>query len=265
MPAPRPPLGAARLRRRRRRGFLLTGAAGGEQQGDQTELETQNARATSPGRQTSGTRSATWSPQTPGDPSRNRPGRKLAPGLYLVATPIGNLEDLTRRAERVLATADLVACEDRRVTSRLLHHLGLRRPLALYHEHNAAAARPELLARLRGGPVGGPGQRCRHARRSPTRASSWCATRVAQGSAVYPIPGPVGRAGGAGRVGPADRPVPVPGLPAAAQRRAAARARRSWPPCRRPWSCSNRRSGWPRCWPTPRPCSARARPRSRAS
>ena len=58
---------------------------------------------------------------------------KLAPGLYLDATPIGNLEDLTRRAEGVLATADVVACEDRRVTSRLLTHLGLRRRLALYH------------------------------------------------------------------------------------------------------------------------------------
>ena len=83
------------------------------------------------------------------DPSRGETGGKLAAGLYVVATPIGNLEDLTRRAERVLATADLVACEDSRVTSRLMGHLGLRRPLALYHEHNAEAARPELLARLR--------------------------------------------------------------------------------------------------------------------
>lgn len=68
-----------------------------------------------------------------------------------MATPIGNLADLTRRAERVLAEADAVACEDKRVTGRLLRHLGLRRPLLLYHEHNAEAARPALLARLRSG------------------------------------------------------------------------------------------------------------------
>jgi 16S rRNA (cytidine1402-2'-O)-methyltransferase len=79
------------------------------------------------------------------EPRREDLRGKLAPGLYLVATPIGNLEDLTRRAERVLGTADLVACEDRRITSRLMAHLGLHRPLALYHEHNAEAARPELL------------------------------------------------------------------------------------------------------------------------
>ena len=71
------------------------------------------------------------------------------PGALVVCpTPIGNLEDITRRAERVLATADLVVCEDRRVTSRLLRHLGLRRPLGLYHEHNAERARPGLLAVL---------------------------------------------------------------------------------------------------------------------
>jgi 16S rRNA (cytidine1402-2'-O)-methyltransferase len=68
-----------------------------------------------------------------------------------VATPIGNLEDLTRRAERVLRGADLLVCEDRRVTSRLLRHLGIARPLELYHEHNAQAARPRLLERLRAG------------------------------------------------------------------------------------------------------------------
>ena len=77
--------------------------------------------------------------------------RGLDPGLYLVATPIGNLEDLTARAERVLRRADRLVCEDRRVTSRLLRHLGIARPLDLYHEHNAQAARPRLLERLRAG------------------------------------------------------------------------------------------------------------------
>jgi 16S rRNA (cytidine1402-2'-O)-methyltransferase len=90
-------------------------------------------------------------PVAAAEASEAAPASKLAPGLYLVATPIGNLEDLTRRAARVLATADRIVCEDRRVTSRLLHHLGLSRPLGLYHEHNAEEARPELLARLQAG------------------------------------------------------------------------------------------------------------------
>src|SRR5882724_7802458 len=71
-----------------------------------------------------------------------------APGLYLVATPIGNLRDITIRALETLAAADVIACEDTRVTRRLLDHYGISTPLTPYHEHNAAAARPKLLARL---------------------------------------------------------------------------------------------------------------------
>src|SRR5262245_18658167 len=73
---------------------------------------------------------------------------RLAPGLHLVATPIGNLRDITIRALETLAGADVVACEDTRVTRRLLDHYGISTPLTPYHEHNAAAARPKLLARL---------------------------------------------------------------------------------------------------------------------
>jgi 16S rRNA (cytidine1402-2'-O)-methyltransferase len=72
----------------------------------------------------------------------------LAPGLYVVATPIGNLGDVTLRALSVLASADLVLCEDTRVTRKLLDRYGLRPPLLAYHEHNAAAVRPRVLARL---------------------------------------------------------------------------------------------------------------------
>jgi 16S rRNA (cytidine1402-2'-O)-methyltransferase len=75
----------------------------------------------------------------------------LAPGLHLVATPIGNLRDITLRALEVLAAADLIACEDTRVTRKLLDHYGIATPLTPYHEHNAAEARPRLLARLAGG------------------------------------------------------------------------------------------------------------------
>ena len=72
----------------------------------------------------------------------------LAPGLYIVATPIGNLGDLSPRAADILSRADLLAVEDSRVTARLLQHLGVRRPMTPYHDHNADAVRPGLLARL---------------------------------------------------------------------------------------------------------------------
>jgi 16S rRNA (cytidine1402-2'-O)-methyltransferase len=73
---------------------------------------------------------------------------RLSPGLHLVATPIGNLRDITIRALETLAAADLIACEDTRVTRRLLDHYGISTPLTPYHEHNATAARPKLMARL---------------------------------------------------------------------------------------------------------------------
>src|SRR6187397_1412120 len=66
---------------------------------------------------------------------------RLAPGLHLVATPIGNLRDITLRALETLAAADVIACEDSRVTRKLLDHYGITAPLRPYHEHNAAAAR----------------------------------------------------------------------------------------------------------------------------
>jgi 16S rRNA (cytidine1402-2'-O)-methyltransferase len=75
----------------------------------------------------------------------------LADGLHLVATPIGNLRDITLRALEVLAAADLIACEDTRVTRRLLDHYGIATPLTPYHDHNAAQVRPRLLARLADG------------------------------------------------------------------------------------------------------------------
>src|SRR3954465_4015488 len=72
----------------------------------------------------------------------------LAPGLHLVATPIGNLRDITVRALEVLAAADVIACEDTRVTRQLVDHYPIPPPLTPYHDHNAAEARPKLLARL---------------------------------------------------------------------------------------------------------------------
>jgi 16S rRNA (cytidine1402-2'-O)-methyltransferase len=72
----------------------------------------------------------------------------LPGGLYVVATPIGNLRDITLRALETLAAADLIACEDTRVTKRLLDHYGIAAPLTPYHEHNAAIARPKILDEL---------------------------------------------------------------------------------------------------------------------
>lgn len=72
----------------------------------------------------------------------------VPPGLYLVATPIGNLGDVTLRALETLAGADVIACEDTRVTRKLAERYGITTPLTAYHEHNAAEARPKLLSRL---------------------------------------------------------------------------------------------------------------------
>ncbi len=113
----------------------------------------------------------------------------LAPGLYLVATPIGNLRDITLRALDVLAACDLVLAEDTRVTGKLLAAYGLKKPLERYDEHASEWARPKVLARLAEGArialvsdagtplVSDPGY-------DIARAAA------AEGVAVFPIPGP---------------------------------------------------------------------------
>ncbi len=93
-------------------------------------------------------------------PSHSQPRSKREPGpnaaesagsLVLIATPIGNLGDITARALDGLKTADLIACEDSRVTAKLLQHAGIEKPLLPYHDHNAEAMRPKLLARIAAG------------------------------------------------------------------------------------------------------------------
>ena len=76
---------------------------------------------------------------------------ELAPGLYVVSTPIGNLGDMTLRAIAVLARADAVLCEDTRHSRTLLSHFGIGTPARPYHEHNAAKERPRVLAELAAG------------------------------------------------------------------------------------------------------------------
>jgi 16S rRNA (cytidine1402-2'-O)-methyltransferase len=83
-----------------------------------------------------------------------RPARRqktLAPGLYLVGTPIGNLEDITLRALRVLEQADHIACEDTRETQKLLNHFGIKTPLVSYHAHNEQERASSLVEELKQG------------------------------------------------------------------------------------------------------------------
>lgn len=80
-----------------------------------------------------------------------KPANTLSPGLYLVATPIGNLEDITFRAIRVLKESDVIACEDTRQTQKLLNHYGITTRTTSYHEHNEMTRAAELIVDLEQG------------------------------------------------------------------------------------------------------------------
>ncbi len=75
---------------------------------------------------------------------------RLPPGLYIVATPIGNLADMSQRAAATLSAVDAIAVEDSRVTAKLLNHFKIKRPMLPYHDHNADRVRPGLIARMAG-------------------------------------------------------------------------------------------------------------------
>jgi 16S rRNA (cytidine1402-2'-O)-methyltransferase len=114
---------------------------------------------------------------------------ELAPGLYLVATPIGNLGDITLRALEVLKHADRIACEDTRQTQKLLNHFAITTPTVSFHQHNERDRATELIAALRNGgtiavvsDAGMPGI---------SDPGSWLVTEaIAAGVPVVPIPGP---------------------------------------------------------------------------
>jgi 16S rRNA (cytidine1402-2'-O)-methyltransferase len=114
--------------------------------------------------------------------------RPLAPGLYLVATPIGNLEDITLRALRVLRCVDRIACEDTRQTQKLLNHFEIRNPTVSYHMHNEGTRTEELVAELKQGAriavvsdAGTPG--------IADPGGQIVAAALAAGVDVFPVPG----------------------------------------------------------------------------
>jgi len=88
-----------------------------------------------------------------GETTQSEKGSKPDPGLYVVATPIGNLRDITLRALDILRAADVIACEDTRLTGRLLRTYGINAATIPYHDHNAARARPGIIKRLERGEI----------------------------------------------------------------------------------------------------------------
>ena len=122
--------------------------------------------------------------------SPRAPAAEPAPGvLYLVGTPIGNVEDLSPRAQRILTSVDVLAAEDTRHTAGLLDRFGARRAMISYHDHNKDTRTPELIARLRDGAsvaivsdAGSPG--------ISDPAFTLVRAAVAEGLSVVPVPGP---------------------------------------------------------------------------
>ncbi len=174
--------------------------------------------------------------------------------LYLVGTPIGNLEDLSPRARRVLGAVDLVACEDTRRSGLLLHGLGLRNRLLSFHEHNRLARQPQLLQALAAGQsialisdaglpgVADPGEElvaaARQAGHDVVCVPGPCALTTALVSSGLPS----GRFCFEGFCRPAARP--------------AASGCRPSPLSSAPWCCTRPPTGWWLCWRISWPCWA---------
>ena len=188
----------------------------------------------------------------------------LAPGLHIVATPIGNLRDITLRALDVLRAADLIACEDTRVFAKLASHYGISVPTVAYSDATQDLAEPRIVRALAAGKrvalvsdagmplISDPGYRL-------VRAA------LAGGHAVTSAPGPSAVPMALALSGlPTDR-FYLRRLPAGPRRRPAPRHRRRPPACRRPWSSSRRRTGCRNRWSISPIFWARGPPPSRAS
>ncbi len=150
------------------------------------------SRLPGPGQQIGDATDEVPEPSAPESPSAGAVSTRieapLAPGLYLVATPIGNLEDITLRALRVLRSVDRIACEDTRQTAKLLHRFGISKHTVSYHLHNELGRAEELAAALRAGAriavvsdAGTPG--------IADPGAAIVAAALAAGVSVFPIPG----------------------------------------------------------------------------
>ena len=187
----------------------------------------------------------------------------LAPGLYVVATPIGNLADVTLRALSILAAADAILAEDTRVSRTLLSRYGIETPLSPYHEHNAAQARPRAIRRIAEGQAlalisdaGTP--------LSQIPAISWSARRSPPASPSPRPPAP--RRRWRPSASPACRPT-VSFSRASCRRKArrGANASMRWPASPAPSSFMKPRAGSPKRWRTSSSNSGPARRRWRAN
>ena len=188
----------------------------------------------------------------------------LPAGLYLVATPIGNLADITLRALATLARADVIYCEDTRHSRTLLAHYSISRPLRPYHEHNAERERPRILAELADGKsvalisdagtplVSDPGYKL-------------VRDCLSESHDVTSLPGPSAllAAIGSSRVG--NRHVPVRGVPAGQAGRTPRAPRGAAGRCRPRWCSSRPHRASLKVSPTWPPCSASGRRQWRAS
>ena len=189
------------------------------------------------------------------------PASSIPPAaLYVVATPIGNLADLTLRALHVLALVDAIACEDTRHSAALLRHFAIAKPLIAVHEHNEREAAGAVLARL------ARGERVAYVSDAGTPAVSdpgaaLVAAARAAGHRVVPIPGASSALAALSVAGDAGAArLRLRRLPRGARRRARARARARWRAQRRRRSCSRRRTASNRCsrrWPRPAPTRRR--------
>ena len=170
--------------------------------------------------------------------------------LYLVATPIGNLEDISLRALRVLREADLIACEDTRHTARLLRHYGIATPRESHHEHNEASHTRRLARSPAGRQEHRPGIRRGH---SPAFRPGLFpgASMPAGGIHGGARPGTVCRCGGTDRLRTADGELLFRGIPAAEKGAAQKEGCRRLPGCRLPSSSMKPRTA---CWPRSRIC-----------
>lgn len=185
----------------------------------------------------------------------------MAGMLYLVATPIGNLGDMSPRAVETLAGADFIAAEDTRVSVKLLNRFDIKKPLVSYHEHNRAAAGQAILTRLLSG------ETCALVTDAGTPAISdpgqeLVALCAENGVTVQAIPGCCAAIAALAVSGLDTRRFTFEGFLPSGKRSAAPRWRSlparcaPWCSTRRPTGCGLRWRTWPRCWATvPSPCA----------